>query len=406
MVIYISESLNSKKNGGSSLSGYEFLQLLRIKYKDVVVLTYDDLSVLEVNADNEFYGQKLNPIKKVIIPKKFYALGKVSLRRLLIKIYYFLVYFFRKKTIDLAEFEDSGQNILFVNSWSTIFRNNISNYDKFHSVCIVRGSPESFIWQSNESDKEKLLYKEASYLDKFKSLIYVSKNGIDSWSNYKTVETNNFYLPNSINEIDLERERQKFQLGEYSSLFDPSDYNILVVGSVQLRKAQDILLNLFPRLLELKQNAKIHLVGNISEMWGGSKIIKEIKDSKYSEYFIVYGHSDNVFKYMFQADLLIFTSRAEAFPRTVAEYMGVGKPIIAADVSGVNEMIQSDLNGILYNPFEDNDLINAIERLLKTDDAGAKLGVNAKKTYYSIFSKGEQIKRVSVIMEKISKLGS
>lgn len=404
MVIYISESLNSKKNGGSSLSGYEFLQLLRIKYKDIVVLTYDDLLIDEVNNDDEFYGHKLNRIHRIIIPKKIYTLGKVSVRRILIKIYYFFMYLFRKKTIDLEEFKSQGENVLFVNSWSTIFRNNIKSYEKYHTVCIVRGSPESFIWQSHEKDKEKLLYKEAAYLDQFKSLIYVSKNGIDSWSKYKAKKTNNFYLPNSINEIDLEIEREKYLSGDSPSLYDQDDYNILVVGSIQIRKAQDLLLNLFPKLPKLKRNAKIHLVGNISEMWGGNEIIKKIKESNYSKYFVIHGHSDNVFKYMFQADLLIFTSRAEAFPRTVAEYMGVGKPIIAADVSGVNEMIDNNKNGLLYDPFKKNDLINAVESVLNSHDKGRALGLNAKKTYYNNFSKSEQAKKANTIMEKILEL--
>lgn len=401
MVVYISESLGSKKNGGSSLSGYEFLQLLRIKYKDIVVLTHDDLKIEDVNHDNEFYGKSLNSIRKVIIPKKVYTLGKVSLRRILIKVFYFFKYLFRRNVISLDEIKDSGQNILFVNSWSTIFKYNISDYDDFKLVCIVRGSPESFIWQSHESDKEALLLKEAAYLDQFNSLIYVSKNGIGSWKEYKSVETNNYYLPNSINEIDLEDERMKFDQGDYDQLFDPENFNVTVVGSIQTRKAQDILLSLFPEILESIPNLKIHLIGNISELWGGPKIIGEITKFQFSEYFKIHGHSNNVFKYMFPADLLLFTSRAEAFPRTVAEYMAVGKPIIAADVSGVNEMIKDGYNGFLYNPHEEDALMNAFRKFFEAENKGAVLAQNAKETYFSVFSKSEHIKKAIKLFENL-----
>lgn len=402
MVIYISESLNSKKNGGSSLSGYDFLQLLRIKYEDIVVITYDDLKVEDLNSDNEFYGEKLNSVKKVIIPQKIYHLGKVSVRRILIKIFYFFKYLLKKKLIDVSELEDSGKNILFVSSWSIIFKHNIVNYDNYKLVCIVRGSPESFIWQSHEPDKTKLLNKEAGYLDQFDSLIYVSKNGIDSWNEYKSVNTKDYYLPNSINEIDLEKERQQYNNSDDQNIFNSNLFNVVVVGSIQTRKAQDILLNIFPKILETIPNIKIHLIGNISEMWGGTEIINEINKSKYSKYFEFHGHSNNVFQYLFPADLLLFTSRAEAFPRTVAEYMAAGKPIIAADVSGVNEMIIDGHNGFLYNPHEPNTLLEAINKLLNKEQYGIEFGVNAKNIYYSKFSKEKYIQKGLKIIHKIS----
>ena len=105
----------------------------------------------------------------------------------------------------------------------------------------------------------------------------------------------------------------------------------------------------------------------------------------------IHGHSDNVFKYMFQADLLIFTSRAEAFPRTVAEYMGVGKPIIAADVSGVNEMIIDEENGLLFNPFKKESLLNVLTKYLREEEQYTKLGEEAWSFYYSIISKKNHI---------------
>jgi glycosyltransferase involved in cell wall biosynthesis len=403
MIIYISENLNNKKNGGSSTSGFEFLQFLRIKHKNIVVLTVDKLNF---NSDKDlFYGRKVNEIKKVVTLNRPYVLKIVTFKKVLKKIYYYFKDVFKTKSCDLSNFYDekSSENVIYVNSWSTLFdKSKIHNYDGFKKVCIVRGSPESFFWQSFDQDKNKAIRDAANYLELFDNLIFVSNNGLHAWNKMFKHPIPSYYLPNSINEIDVENALQ-FSISDAKDKLriNPIDFNIVVVGSIQLRKAQDILLNIVKDLIKFIPNLKFHIVGGVSDTWGGDVIYKDITNSEFSSYFVFHGHSNDQILFMQAADICLFTSRAEAFPRTVAEYMSLGKPIIASDVSGVNEMIIDGENGVLYTNDELEKLTKAIIKLHDDSDYANNLGKRAKVDYYNKFSKEIHIKNAIKVFTQI-----
>ena len=403
MIIYISENLNNKKNGGSSTSGFEFLQFLRIKHKNIVVLTVDKLNL---NSDNGlFYGRKVNEIKKVVTLNRPYFLKIVTFKKVLKKIYYYFKDIFKTKSCDLSIFfdENSSENVIYVNSWSTLFdKNKIHNYDGFKKVCIVRGSPESFFWQSFDIDKNKAIRDAANYLELFDNLIFVSNNGLKAWNKIFKKPIKSYYLPNSINEIDIE-EAIKLSVDDAKTKLriNSNNYNIIVVGSIQKRKAQDVLLGIIKDLIKEIPNVKFHIVGGVSDTWGGDVIYDDILNSDFSDYFNFHGHSDEQILLMQAADICLFTSRAEAFPRTVAEYMALGKPIIASNVSGVNEMIIDGENGILYKNDNLKKATNAIIQLYNDSDLANNLGKRARADYYSKFSKEVHISNALKVFSEI-----
>lgn len=404
MIIYISENLNNKKNGGSSTSGYEFLQFLRIKYKNVVVLTVDKLNFK--TEEQIFYGRKVNKVNKVVVLKRFYQIKPLTIKKIAKKVYYFLNDFFKKTTCDISEFfeENSSENVIYVNSWSGLYdMKKLKNLQGFKKVCIVRGSIESFIWQSFEEDKNLAIKNAANFLELFDKLIFVSKNGLHAWNKIFKKPIKSYYLPNSINEIDIEK-AMKFSVDDAKTKLgiNSNNYNIIVVGSIQKRKAQDVLLEIIIDLIKEIPNVKFHIVGGVSDTWGGDVIYDDILNSDFSDYFNFHGHSDEQILFMQAADICLFTSRAEAFPRTVAEYMALGKPIIASNVSGVNEMIIDGENGILYKNDNLKKATNAIIQLFNDSDLANNLGKRARADYYSKFSKEVHISNALKVFSEIT----
>lgn len=400
MIVYISESLNSKKNGGSSISGSDFLNFIRIKYKNATVVTIEPYS-----DDGEvFYGHKMNSIGKVIVLKREYPILKLGLLRVLKKIFYFVKDFRKVKEVDFDRYYSNDEsNIVFVNSWSSLYASKrLKNLEKYKKVCIVRGNPESFVWQSIAEDKEEEVRKAASYLEEFDELVFVSEIGQHAWKKYLKKNIKSYYLPNSIDEVEVERVSAVDVGVERKNLsFSKDEYHIVVVGSIQTRKGQDILLDAIKDIVKEIPNVQVHLVGGVSSLWGGVEIQKKLLNSNFKDYFVFHGHSDKVLSYMHAADLVLFTSRAEAFPRTVAEYMALGKPIVASNVSGVPEMIEHDSNGLLYDPGKPGDLSAHVISLFKNKEKAAKLARVANKDYYDKFSKKRHIQRALEIFELI-----
>jgi len=60
-----------------------------------------------------------------------------------------------------------------------------------------------------------------------------------------------------------------------------------------------------------------------------------------------------------QVDLLVMTSKAEAFPIALLEAMGMGKSVIATNVGGIPEIVENKQNGVLveHDPSKVTDAI-------------------------------------------------
>ena len=65
---------------------------------------------------------------------------------------------------------------------------------------------------------------------------------------------------------------------------------------------------------------------------------------------------------MIDYDALILTSFTEGFPNVVLESLSVGTPVIAYQVSGVDEMI-NDNNGFVIEQGDETSLLNTIRKL-------------------------------------------
>ena len=401
MIVYISESIAKKNNGGSSLSGLDFLNFLRIKYDNLIVLTNDTF----VLTDKSFYDNNLSINCKIVTLKRNYPLVHINIVRILKKTFYILKDLFKPVSINLEKYyEEGGDNIIFVNSWSGLFNNqNLKNYTKFKKVCIVRGNPESFVWQSFEEDKNEAIINAAKYLNDFDQLIFVSQNGLNDWKNFIN-PIKSYYLPNSINEIEIIKYINTNKSDAQKIInFSKQNYNVVVISSIQKRKGQDIILKEIENIVELIPNIKFHFIGIVSTIWGGDEMLQSFNNSKYSNHFEFYGHSDNPFTYIIASDLALFTSHAEAFPRTIAEYMALGKPIVATSVSGIPEMLRHMENGILFNPDSIQELTNSIFYMYKNIDLAEKMGKKAKIDYFNNFSKSNHIKKALEIFEEIGK---
>ncbi len=402
MILYISESLNVKSNGGSSLSGLDFLQIMRSYYDSVTVFSNTALHT----PGDAFYGHTMSPIGGFYLARRVYNPQRGSVLRRVKSFLIILNNLRRTRTFALSShYEDDKKNILFVNSWSPIFEQSIiDDHPDFIKVCIVRGNPESFVWQSHESNPEVAVEEAADFLRKFNCLIFVSRIGMERWMPMLPSSIRAFYLPNSIDELQVKKLLENDKETHASELgFDPTMINLVAVGSVQTRKGQGMLVEMAEQLQkgELPPFV-IHVVGGISNSWGGEDIVKKIKASAVSSSFRFHGHSDQALKYVAAADICLFTSRAEAFPRTVAEYMALGKTIVATNVSGVPEMIEHGVNGMLCDSDDGTKMAEHVMHLLSDHSYAQQLGNIARVKYEQIFSKENQINTAQEIFKSIA----
>lgn len=152
-------------------------------------------------------------------------------------------------------------------------------------------------------------------------------------------------------------------------------FNGVIVGMVALmepRKGHQVLLEAIIRLINSEPNDP----PNIKVLLEGDgplcdTLKKFVVENRLSEYCIFVGHEKNVMNFMTMLDVLVLPSiDREDFPNVILEAMGLGKPIIASQLSGIPEQVVDGETGLLFSPGDAGGLATAIMVL---SDEGLRL---------------------------------
>lgn len=105
------------------------------------------------------------------------------------------------------------------------------------------------------------------------------------------------------------------------------------------------------------------------------------------------GYFHDVLKFYAMIDALVVPSHWEPLGMTVLEAMAMKIPVIAADVDGLNEVVETEVNGLLFPPKKVNDLIRAMQRMMDEPTTRAHLTRHALRgiNTYSYLSFMEQL---------------
>jgi glycosyltransferase involved in cell wall biosynthesis len=86
------------------------------------------------------------------------------------------------------------------------------------------------------------------------------------------------------------------------------------------------------------------------------------------------------------ASIFMLPSYSESFPMTVLEAMACGLPVVASNVGGIPEMIDSNENGILIQPGNEKGLSAALLKLLGDRSFAKRLAMSARTKACDEFS--------------------
>lgn len=390
-VIYLTGPVGSKKNGGSGLSGLRFLELLADRYEHVQVVTnaYRNMSADSVKC-------RLTKIKGY---KPVFGRSLASIfRGLLI----WMINIFRSRLAVI----DAGQDDVLVvcNSFISFLDSvKIYNANSIQKICVVRGDTNSFDFQPLEQGDLNPLSLPLKFLKSFNHLIFVSKTTQHNWLSHLDYDLSHFLLPNAIDEDEV-----NFLLSQSVDdirkelQWDDNCFHVVVVGSIQTRKGQDIFAKAAEKLFESIPSCIVHFVGTISRKWGGEEIAESLR-TKGEGKFILYGHREDALSFVRAADVAVMVSHSEAFPRTVAEYMALGKAIISTSVAGADEMVVNGETGILI-PIDDfTALTKALVAISSDVELKKNLGEAARIKYLSEYSMKSQEQKFTTIFDEIDK---
>jgi glycosyltransferase involved in cell wall biosynthesis len=305
----------------------------------------------------EFFKLK-RVVKDEII--KFYT--RVGLLRM--ASYYFFEYKTKKNVLKYIKGERVA-DIVITDSEREMYYFLKYKKDKVKSVLFMHtdGVPLKMISVSDPHIERTFFFRRmqkryeftTSNVDKIVFICNVGmENFIKSYPNYDRSR-----LTVILNGID---EKENPDLKARSRSYKTSGYKLLCVGSLSHRKGQDIILealsNIEPKVLN---DIHIDIVGD-----GPAKkfLTSYIRENNLSRNVNFIGGVDNlkVGEFLARSDIFILMSRNEGLPISIIEAMRSGLPIISTNISGIPELVENGLNGILLKP-DVNDLSDLLMQI-------------------------------------------
>ena len=157
------------------------------------------------------------------------------------------------------------------------------------------------------------------------------------------------------------------------------NYNFLYFGRVISEKGILELLEAIPIIKNEFTNITFNIVGDTdSNDVKYDLIIKLIE--KYKNDFNYFPYTDDIKKFIKNADCVILPSYREGLPRSLLESAALGVPIMASNVPGCNEIIINNKTGLLFNVKDTLDIVKKIKIFIKMSyDKKLILSKNARK---------------------------
>lgn len=363
------------------------------------------LTVISLEGNNGFsfetkQNDLLNKLKWFIFYKSSTINNNISFfKKLYWKLKFPIVRYFNKRKINKLNIRH-----LIVNSTGSLDLLNeisLSGAKYFHKTLVVHESPD--ITKFKEVKKNKEYYSQQFSF--FSDYIFVSKIVRDKWINFINLDRDKtHYIPNTIRE-DLTKNlltKNIFDLKKECSLSMESK-TILCIGSIQYLKGQDLLIEASKKLWNSGHyDFDLVLIGDVYESFG-LKIMNMINQLKI-DYPIKHKKPVSPFmalKYIASADIIVLPSRTEALPRVILEGMALKKPIIASDVGGVSELIENNVQGLVFNAEDINQLSNYMEILLNDNLIKKNLSEKAHEKYWNFYSRKIYNKNWSNFLDRL-----
>jgi glycosyltransferase involved in cell wall biosynthesis len=149
----------------------------------------------------------------------------------------------------------------------------------------------------------------------------------------------------------------------------------LAVGRLVHIKGFDILLRLWAKVIEEKEDWILQIVGSGEEEAKLKKICKDLYLENYVEFV---PHTDNIEEYYLNASIYLMTSRFEGLPMTLIEAKSFGLPCISFDCkTGPKDIIKDNIDGYVVEEGNEEKFIERVFKLIENKEKRKLFGQKA-----------------------------
>lgn len=227
------------------------------------------------------------------------------------------------------------------------------------------------------------------------------------------LKENRFLMTNDITVVPNPIDEDYFSPDLVRKTNEKKDKVLLYVGRIEQRKGVDVLFEAFLRVLDKRCDVRLQLVGEDKLRYFNGRSVSyseylkgKVDDSEALKHIDFVGKLSrhDLVDFYRRADICIIPSAVfENFPYTCLEAMACGASVIASNCGGFPEMVENNVSGLLVQPSQSNELVNAIIYLLDNPDIREQMGIAARKSVEELFARKKVVsKNLSIYKDVIN----
>ena len=180
----------------------------------------------------------------------------------------------------------------------------------------------------------------------------------------------------------------------------PADDPVVsIVGAVSERKGHPLFLAAARELIPRFPRARFLVVGDDHETGGVYREAMErhAVDLGVARSVRFVGFQNPVEPWIGASDLIVLPSYQEGLPQALVEAHAMGKPVVATDVDGIAEVVETGITGLLVPPGDAAALTRALAALLDDPARCRAMGVAARQRAVAHFDLAQSVTRMTEI---------
>ncbi|MBN8585587.1 MAG: glycosyltransferase [Ignavibacteria bacterium] len=185
-----------------------------------------------------------------------------------------------------------------------------------------------------------------------------------------------------------------------------SKLNCIIIGTIHRGKQQLDAIKAVDVCRKHGIDVSLTILGSGDPIYK-NEIIDYINQNKLNSYITFIDNIENPKKILPFYDILLMCSKNEAFGLVTLEALECGVPVIGTKSGGTVELINDNINGLLYNPGDFVDLAGKISYLYHNPEKRIEMGKNGKDNINIKFSPARYIDQCNkYILMAIDKFNS
>ncbi len=167
-----------------------------------------------------------------------------------------------------------------------------------------------------------------------------------------------------------------------------------LVGRIEETKGQHLLIEAIAHLRQEDISVDAFFVGHEMEAGYIETLKAKAKEFGVASSVHFLGFMNNPMHFMQACDAMVLATPCETFGLVVIEAMAVGTPIIVTDACGPLEIIDNQVDGLLFEKGSSTDLAKKIKMLRNNEVLCSDISTNARLKVQAMFSNGIQFEKL------------